>query len=354
MEYRFQSYLSVRINAHGAHQYDRYFENEYARINQVCAATTVPDHRVTLEIVKTLPDDLPATAIRRKSRFKRLFTFEYAVVGAGTPDVTIFFKDHPVSRIYVTAVGVFLQAHILEPLMYLSFLKQGVLFMHSAGVSKDGCAYLFPAYGGTGKTTTCMRLLSRGYGFLGDDLIIVDPKAGLAYPYPRPLHIFTYNVGNLQGAKIPFRVSALVYFKNALRFILEGLLRIEFLISTRVHADKILPDFQLSEPATLHNIIFLKKEGESQTISLDNDTIIKENAEIIVRSADLNVSLFDLLDDASKQSEIEEMEIRVASEMLQKADYFGFLNTRKIDLDKLETYLSDVETTVKANAAEAV
>lgn len=350
MEYRFQSYLSLLIETHGARQYDRYFENEYARINQVCTATTVPDYRVTLQIVKTLPEDLPSSAIRGKSRFKKLFTFEYAIIGAGTPDVVIYFKDHPVSRIYVTAVGVFLQAHILEPLMYLSFLKQDVLFMHSAGVSKDGLAYLFPAYGGTGKTTTCMRLLSHGYGFLGDDLIIVDPKKNLAYPYPRPLHIFTYNVGNLPGSKIPLAVSAVVYFKNVLRFLLEAVLRTEFLISTRVHADEILPDFQLSEPAKLHSIIFLKKEGDSQTVNLDSAAAIEENAEIIVRSADLNVSLFDLLGDMAQQTEIEKMEILVASKMLQRADYFGFLNTRKIDLGRIETYLSDVEATEVANS----
>ena len=248
MKYRFQNFLTLTIESGGRPQFDAYFRNEYARINETDMSEAATSYSVTLKIVDEIPKTLPSDAIRRTKRFKKLFTFEYAIVGLGTQEATIYFQDHPVRKIYVTAVGVFLQAQVLEPVMYLSFLRQGILFMHAAGVSKDGNAYLFPAYGGTGKTTTSMSLLGKGYAFLGDDLILVDPETMRAFPYPRPLHIFTYNVCNLQGAKIPFATAAIIYFKNVLRFFLERLLRTEFLISTRVHAMRYFLTFSCRAP----------------------------------------------------------------------------------------------------------
>lgn len=343
MMYKFQNYLTLKIETGGRSQFDAYFENEYARINETDKSEVPGEYTVTLRIVSQIPHDLPPDAIRRVKRFKKLFTFEYAIVGLGTPDAVIYFKDHPVRKIYVTAVGVFVQAQVLEPVMYLSLLQQGILLMHSAGVSKDGKGYLFPAYGGTGKTTTSMSLLNKGYDFLGDDLILVDPARRRVFPYPRPLHIFTYNVRNLNGAKIPPLTAFIIYFKNALRFFLERILGTEFLISTRVHADEIMPDLRLSAPADLHNVIFLKKEGDHESIDLTQADTIAKHAEIIAKSADLNESLFEILEDPKASSDIRETEIRCFSAMLERVSYFGYLNTRRIDLEQADAYLNDVE-----------
>lgn len=343
MEYHFQNHLVVTINAPGKPQYARYFDNEYARISATQTGDPSGAARIHVDIVDVMPPDLPAAAIRQTRHFKKLFRFDYAIIGAGTDNVRIVFKDHAVSRLYVTAVGVFLQAQVLEPLMYLSLLRQGVFLMHSAGVAKDGKAYLFPAHGGTGKTTTSMSLLSQGYDFLGDDLILVDPQAEMAFPYPRPLHIFTYNVQNLQGARLPFSLVFIVYFKNLLRYFLETLLRTEFLISTRVHADDILHDFAFAGPARLHNIIFLTKQDSSRSVDLGNDEVRRDCVETIVTAADLNESLFELITDADHRAEIRRQERKVADEMLQRCDYMGFLNTRQIDLKKAATFLEDVE-----------
>lgn len=354
MDFLFQRFLRLSINSNDRPRYIRYFQNEYARIDRANVFDETPGYQITLHIVDEIPDDLPADAIRNRRRFKNLFTFDYAFHGAGTKDVHLYFKDHPVSRLYVTAVGVFVQAQLLEPLMYLSLLKQGVLLMHSAGVAKDGKAYLFPAQGGTGKTTTSMRLLSDGYEFLGDDLILVDPEEGLAYPYARPLHIFTYNVRNLHGARVPLSVQAAIYFKNVLRFVLERILRNEFLISTRVHADEILDNFRFSDPARLHNVIFLIREGESRSVALETNAVKTEVAETIVDSADLNESLFGLLADPKQQQKIRKSEIDVTKRILKKSDYFGYLNTRKINLQNVARYLENVETKTDDSAKRNV
>jgi len=342
-KYLFQDYLELEIDPGKHRQYDRYFDNEYIRINETNVAKNKPTHKVRLQIVDNIPNHLDKNSVIRKGKFKHLFTFEYAVLGAGTKDVTIYFKHHSVSKLYVTAVGVFIQAQVLEPLMYWSFLKQNIFFMHSAGVSKDRKAYVFPAYGGTGKTTTSMSLLTKGYSFMGDDLLIIDPGKKLVFPYPRPLHIFTYNVQNLNGAKIPFATKFIIYFKNVVRWFLERILRTEFLISTRIHADEVIDNLELSEPATLHNVIFLKKKGDHESVKLNSMTKIKEHAKNIVESADLNESLFKLMDDKKLTKQITNLEVSVASNMLKNANYFGYLNTRKINLKKVDLYLNNVE-----------
>ncbi len=341
--YRFQNFLDLIIETNGRNEFDNYFENEYSRINTANINDEPSSHSITLNIVDEIPKDLHPDAIYRKKHFKKLFTFEYSIVSLGTNNVVIYFKDHPVRRLYVTAVGVFVQAQVLEPVMYLSFLKQGVLFMHSAGVSKDGMAYLFPAYGGTGKTTLSLSLLTKGFDFLGDDLIIVDPTQKRVYPYPRPLHIFTYNVRNLKNARIPATTVFFIYFKNVLRFFLERILRTEFLISTRVHADEILKNLRLSQPAKLHNVIFLKKNGPQQCVDLSKEGALELHAAAIANSADLNASLFEILDDQVSVDEVREEEIKWFSVLLQHVDYFGYLNTRLIDLDHASNYLDDVE-----------
>ena len=95
--------------------------------------------------------------------------------------------------------------------------------MHAGGVTHNGRAVLMPAHGGAGKTTTTMALVAQVYQFLGDDLVFVDVQERTVQPYPRPFHIFTYNVRNLRGARIPLKYVVAVYVKNILRFVLERL-----------------------------------------------------------------------------------------------------------------------------------
>ena len=187
-----------------------------------------------------------------------------------------------------------------------------------------------------------MSLLNQGYEFLGDDLILIDPHEDRVYPYPRPLHIFTYNVRSLDGAKLPVGVTIAVYFKNLVRYVLEKILKTDFLISTRVHVDEIIRGIRFSSPGSISNIIFLKKKGHHESISLDSSQIMEEHARNIVESADLNLSLYRFLDRTTVQ-EVQQQELQVTQSMLEKAKYFGYLNTRKIDLAEITRYLNDVE-----------
>lgn len=342
--YNLYEYLNVCLDT--THRgYRKYFDNEYARIAQTETADASMS-RVTVSIVGALPTAEPGDIVR-KVRFKSLFTFEYLIRGVESRDVVIYFKRHWVDRVYMNAIGVYLQAQVLEPIMYLKFLEEGVLFMHAGGVTKDGKGILLPAYGGTGKTTLSMALLDQGHKLLGDDLLIVDIDRGIVHPYARPLHIFTYNVRNLRGAAIPVKYKVAVYSKNVLRFFLERILRTEFLISTRIHADELFTGDIFGEASPYGAIAFLRKEGPATELVEITDDNVDTIADGVAQSADLNDSLEELLQGTDGLWErAQELEHSTIIRLLRSRGELTYLNTRKMDLDDL----GDFATTIRAGA----
>lgn len=82
---------------------------------------------------------------------------------------------------------------IIEPFFMLHALPRGYTFLHASAVEKDGKSFIFTALPGTGKTNFLIGLLGDGYSFLADELVILS-KDGTAYPYPRPLSVYPYNI----------------------------------------------------------------------------------------------------------------------------------------------------------------
>ncbi|GIG39630.1 hypothetical protein [Cellulomonas phragmiteti] len=331
--YNFYGFLTVElVTTHRG--WRRYFDNEYLRIAR--ATTSSPrSATVRVELVDRLPLQQAGDVVH-VTRFKRLFTYRTLVRGLDTDRVTVFFARHWVDRVYMNAIGVYLQAQVLEPVMYYKLLQQRVLLMHAAGVTKDGEAVLLPAYGGTGKTTLSIALLAQGYRFLGDDLLLVDTSDLTVHPYPRPLHIFTYNVRSLAGARIPLRHRVAVYTKNVLRFVLERVLRTEFLISTRIHADELFADDVFGQTAPVGGIAFLRKDGAPFTTVDVTDGNARELAAAIAESADLNDSLRDLLaGDTAFLTAFTELELDVIETLLRGTGRLTHVNSRALtDTDR--------------------
>ncbi len=337
MNYNFFNYLTVAFHTHGHRGYERYFENEYARI----ASRSAANHGATIinvHIVKALPRE-EAGDCRRTVRVKKLFNFQYLVRNIHGPVVDIYFRRHWLDSLYMNAIAVFLQAQVLEPVMYLKLLEKNVLFMHAAGVSRNGRGYLFPAHGGTGKTTFSMALLNQGFLLLGDDLLFVALDEKTVYPYPRPMHIFTYNVNNLAGARIPWHYRLRIYLKNLLRFVLERLLNTEFLISTRIHADKVFPGNPFGSAVPYTRLFFLRKTGEpSETVTIDAGNL-GDLVEEILLSADLNQSLYQVLDDADQVDTVKAMERSVIGKLVAQMGSLTYVNPRRLELNDLGDFI---------------
>jgi len=319
------------------HGYKRYFDNEYRRLGELAPPGAAPT-TITVHIVDALPGEKPGD-IRREVVFKKLFRHAYVVRGLQTSDVHLYFRRHPVGALYATAVGVFLQAQVLEPILYLKLLEQEVLLIHAAGVADDRHGYVFPAHGGTGKTTLSLNLLRNGFNLLGDDLLLLDPATQTVYAYPRPLHLFTYNIDTLADANVPVKVRAAIRFKNVLRFLLERSTGQQFLISTRVHVDEIYPAVVFSGPVKYRKIMFLKADGGNERVRLTDGRSCESAARAILASADLNTSLYEnVLSDERLAAEVRLRELAVTRKVLSRLEEMEFVNTRRMDLGNLSGF----------------
>lgn len=63
------------------------------------------------------------------------------------------------------------------------------LVLHAAVVEKNGCAVILPAPPGSGKSTLCAGLVSRGWRLLSDELAMVELETGQLVPVPRPISL---------------------------------------------------------------------------------------------------------------------------------------------------------------------
>ena len=64
-----------------------------------------------------------------------------------------------------------------------------VLVIHAAVVERDGCAAILPAPPGSGKSTLCAALVSRGWRLLSDELTLVRLGDARIVPLPRPISL---------------------------------------------------------------------------------------------------------------------------------------------------------------------
>lgn len=340
MHYNLYSFLRINLNSE-INSYIKYFNNEYERIHKLYKDSVKQTISITIHIASRLPAKKP-NDIELQSVFKKIFCFSYILRGFGTNNVHIYFKRHFVDRIYTTITCLFLQTHILEPIIYMKLLEEGVLLMHCAGVADQHYGYIFPAYGGTGKTTLSLNLVREGFKLLGDDLLLLDSRNKHAYAYPRPLHLFLYNINSLKGAHIPFTIKARVFLKHVLRLLLEKITGQEFLISTRAHVDQIYSDVKFSNPVIYRKIIFLKKDGENNQVFLTNRTSEKKVINAIIDCADLNKNLYRniLRKNRVLIAKTRFLEAEVVKKVLKEIKCVDFVNAHKIqDFSLFTDYL---------------
>jgi len=63
------------------------------------------------------------------------------------------------------------------------------LLLHAAVVAREDRAVIMPGQPGSGKSTLCAGLVSRGWRLLSDEMAIVVPESGEILPVPRPVSL---------------------------------------------------------------------------------------------------------------------------------------------------------------------
>lgn len=63
------------------------------------------------------------------------------------------------------------------------------LLLHAAVIERNGCALIMPAPPGSGKSTLCAALVSRGWRLLSDEMALISPTDGMVSPLGRPISL---------------------------------------------------------------------------------------------------------------------------------------------------------------------
>lgn len=63
------------------------------------------------------------------------------------------------------------------------------LIVHAAVVEKDGVTIVLPGTPGSGKSTLCAALVSRGWRLLSDEMAMISTETGEVAPIPRPVSL---------------------------------------------------------------------------------------------------------------------------------------------------------------------
>ncbi len=74
------------------------------------------------------------------------------------------------------------------------------LLLHAATVEKDGRALILTGESGSGKSTLSALLMAKGWRFMGDEFALIDPRTGLAHPFPRPVSLKNASIAVMQTA----------------------------------------------------------------------------------------------------------------------------------------------------------
>lgn len=103
---------------------------------------------------------------------------------------------------FITRSPHVLYTNVVEPILRWQFVERNYALMHCACFTDGNVAHLVTARTDTGKTTTMLKILELGnYGFLSDDLILIN-KEGNLLTYPKPLTISNHTVHALQSAEL--------------------------------------------------------------------------------------------------------------------------------------------------------
>lgn len=73
------------------------------------------------------------------------------------------------------------------------------LILHAAVIERDGCAVIMPAPPGSGKSTLCAGLVSRGWRLLSDELALISLTDGSVVPLCRPISLKNQSIEIMRG-----------------------------------------------------------------------------------------------------------------------------------------------------------
>lgn len=83
---------------------------------------------------------------------------------------------------------------VFDYITHIAQLELGQSYMHASSLARDGEGTAIVAWGGIGKTSAALKLITEhGFSFLSDDLGLVD-EGGTLWRTPKRLQVYAYNL----------------------------------------------------------------------------------------------------------------------------------------------------------------
>ncbi len=121
-----------------------------------------------------------------------------------------------------------LYVNVVEPLLRLVLAEKGFALLHGACISRRDKAILLSAPPDTGKTTTVLRCLDKGwFSFLSDDMTVIDRDLRV-HKFPKPFTISAHTYSSIASAdfkvkgvkrKMKLRIKSLVHSRTGRRIL---------------------------------------------------------------------------------------------------------------------------------------
>lgn len=85
-----------------------------------------------------------------------------------------------------------------------------LFILHAAVVEKNGHAIVFPATPGSGKSTLCAGLVSRGWRLLSDEMAVIDPVTMALIPLVRPISLKNESISVIKSFAPDFEFGSII------------------------------------------------------------------------------------------------------------------------------------------------
>ncbi len=200
------------------------------------------------------------------------------------------------------------EAKFIMPSINQILLKKGWCLAHASAVVYQGKAILFPAMGGTGKTSIMLEFLSRGADYMGDDHIMVSEHGNMAL-FPRWIHMMEYNWSlfpELFGRAFPdigekrrqekklrkYRMGLRIKGGNPATRYLKNYYTSYYYYDARIQPEMMFPDSKIVLRSKVKSAYFLERSDSSQMII---DSSPSRMARLTVGSSEMERVLFPAL-----------------------------------------------------------
>ena len=238
--------------------------------------------------------------------------------------------------------------NLIEPILRFLFLAKGFILLHSACMSTpNNNGFFLSAPPDTGKTTTVIKCVKKGYSFLSDDMTIIRlPNEAICFPKSMTISSHTYKTAvDAQSSsengetsnKFGMRIRSIVHSKGGRSFMHKladhnvPIFTINTIGQSKVkppkyHIKDIIKDTKIKDKTIANFLFFLEKGDEEKIERISTDMALKR----AIENSD-DAFLFPPYSDLIKYVIINGQS---AKELLSKEE-----NALKIILEKIECYV---------------